>query len=253
MSNAAPASTGPWHRDSGASPIRLETRELSGILDVARPRDGLRATQLAGAPLPNLNVLGVELDVAAASEIEDSYCRLNDVVAIYSAVARRPTRVAVYWRLARQPHPGIVASVDLQVSIQTDQLDSHPQIGVVGSVPSEEVWHLANPIASHWQQLPPSEHARLDASSGTGCIAARLAGAAAWYVEMVHPADLVSVEIEPAPQRCTWRRRLFARWLEKGVILRGRVRGLWLSGELDRAGVLTAYQAFSQEDPPLAT
>jgi hypothetical protein len=49
------------------------------------------------------------------------------------------------------------------------------------------------------------------------------------------------------------RHRLFLDELEKGVILRGRVRGLLLERERDRSATAEAYTQFAGSPPPLTT
>jgi hypothetical protein len=49
------------------------------------------------------------------------------------------------------------------------------------------------------------------------------------------------------------RHHLFARPLEKGVILRSRVLGLWLEPQDDVAVALAHFRRFAASEPPLTT
>jgi len=70
---------------------------------------------------------------------------------------------------------------------------------------------------------------------------------------MVHPLDCPDDQIrcpaEGAPFELT--HRLFARPLEKGVILRSRVRGLWVTRDRDVSVAAESYRRFAVSEPPL--
>jgi len=80
------------------------------------------------------------------------------------------------------------------------------------------------------------------------------------YVEMAHPHD-VSRRILKSPGRLqpvlgselSVRHGLFGHDLEKGVIVRGRLRGLWVSTESSEKLIGQAYQRFLDLPPPLGT
>ena len=79
------------------------------------------------------------------------------------------------------------------------------------------------------------------------------AGRAAWYAEFVHPQDATRrIAFGTAPARST-RYGLFGYDLEKGVVLRARLRGLWLPSGAPRAVARDRYEAFLREPPPLMT
>jgi hypothetical protein len=80
------------------------------------------------------------------------------------------------------------------------------------------------------------------------------------YLEMVHPVDVsrrISVGKKPGKLRAKAGPEisyaLFGHDLEKGVILRGRLRGIWV--EADSLGMLWRrfYRDFQDTPPPLAT
>lgn len=80
------------------------------------------------------------------------------------------------------------------------------------------------------------------------------------YVEMVHPHD-VSRRIAQKPCRdlhingaeLAVRYGLFGHDLEKGVIVRGRLRGLWVDTKAPGEAIAAAYQEFLDLPPPLGT
>jgi hypothetical protein len=84
-----------------------------------------------------------------------------------------------------------------------------------------------------------------------------VAGLQEWrYAEMVHPQD-VSRRIReggPTPQRCrTTRYGVFGYDLEKGVVLRARLRGLWLRAAGAEAEARERFERFLHEPLPLMT
>ncbi|HMP59336.1 MAG TPA: hypothetical protein PKD86_08275, partial [Gemmatales bacterium] len=69
------------------------------------------------------------------------------------------------------------------------------------------------------------------------------------YVEMVHPHDGIGIETDG---KGGFRYRLFGHDLEKGVILRGRLRGLVLPRDGDEDAARAAYAEFIKEPPNLS-
>ena len=78
------------------------------------------------------------------------------------------------------------------------------------------------------------------------------------YVEMVQPNDCarrIVGERNPgaAPMHGAWsiRHGLFGHDLEKGVVLRGRIRGIWLDSDASADDVRRLHEAFLREPPAL--
>ena len=70
------------------------------------------------------------------------------------------------------------------------------------------------------------------------------------YLEMSHPDDTAR-RVFKAPGLV--RHALFGYDLERGVILRGRVRGIWLASRPDNAEMARQFNAFLSEPLPLGT
>jgi hypothetical protein len=80
------------------------------------------------------------------------------------------------------------------------------------------------------------------------------------YLEMVHPHDVsrrLVETVEPGSDRSaitSARYALFGYDLEKGVVLRGRLRGVWIQGRnVDQATVDDHRRRFLHEPPPLGS
>jgi hypothetical protein len=73
------------------------------------------------------------------------------------------------------------------------------------------------------------------------------------YVEIVHPDDLSRRVHEGKLPFTAARTGLFGHDLERGVVLRGRVRGLWFPKDRAFTGARDQYDSFLREPPPLTT
>jgi hypothetical protein len=73
---------------------------------------------------------------------------------------------------------------------------------------------------------------------------------------MVHPADFQHDELlrnSVQQQAAYLRHRLFPEPLEKGVILRARVRGVFVPRDGDTQIAAECFDAFAATEPPLST
>lgn len=87
-----------------------------------------------------------------------------------------------------------------------------------------------------------------------GCCVIRPVGAMPSYVEIVHPADFRQTTIDwmsESPPVVRLAHRLFAERLEKGVILRSRIRGLFVPRGHDEELARREYRRFAQSALPL--
>jgi hypothetical protein len=98
----------------------------------------------------------------------------------------------------------------------------------------------------------------MDPSLALGALFGPPVGSGRRYLELVHPHDVARRIIEgPDSSRPTEtaalavRYGLFGHDLEKGVIVRGRLRGLWLGRKSAAAAPRAAFRAFLQIPPPL--
>ena len=71
-----------------------------------------------------------------------------------------------------------------------------------------------------------------------------------YYLEMLHPDDGTR---RPDPEVGGVRSALFGYDLERGVVLRGRLRGIWLARRPDEAELASRLAEFVAEPPPLGT
>jgi hypothetical protein len=229
-----------WQLDGHVAKLAVADLEIS--VDVAAPSNGLSLRRKAASLIEAQQILCVELgnrDPLDAASV-DVFARGQDLVATYAERPPRHVRAQVYWRsiAADEFAPSLPQSVaiafDLILSVNTSVLDEDPKSTVRSSVASAA--EIVN------------------VEGAPGCFMIRRGGAGLTYVEMVHPADYQESEAfidDSAPPRGQLAHRLFAERLEKGVILRARVRAGLVDRQSDEAAALAAYQRFAAAEPPL--
>jgi hypothetical protein len=226
---------------------RARHPRATASLDLRQPRQGLHVTAWDAAPRPSCHVLGTEFDDDAKDEAPDAYVRGGDLIATYPATPDRSSRVQTYWRL-RPDDDRLV--VDVQVSVQTHRLDALPRVRLVSRTPPGKIARLDWPSPS-LVDCPAGRHA---ANSARGHCVLVVRGADWAYVEMIHPHDLLSWTADSAASGAVLTHDLFDEQLEKGVILRARLRGVFAAGDVEAEALATdAYHAFLAEPLPLST
>lgn len=254
-----------WHLDQNSARLNVDAWEA--VSDIYCPAEGLHNWRLNGLPLQvPVSLLGVEID---AVTIEDVYVRGTDLVVTYAATPNRPTRVQVYWRAysTSASAGGKALTVDLQVSVQTHLLDSNPALSASSTCRADEIRQLMNPTEeSSFRNLISGASAGMPRDvSGEGhraCVLMRQANSEISYAEMVHPADRRRDTLAALPlveqssvavRQLKLSHELFLPPLEKGVILRGRIRGILLPRNDDESAVLASYAELVSAEPPLTT
>ncbi len=233
----APATNRPaWHLNKHSA--RLRVGPWQAVVHLAEPDRGLTDWRAGPASILDAGVLGLEIPGLGSGSLAsppDFYCRGAALSVGYPEWGDRPIRVDASWR-ALPPAAGgseAEAAVDLVVSMRTELLQSRPRLAVHSRLPAAEVFTLAD-----------------------GCWLFRFPGQQISYAEMVHPADFQGSELGFAAEKAPAmevRHRLFVEHLEKGVILRARVRGALLPRHEDAALAASLYAAFASADPPLGS
>lgn len=239
-----PGSATPPPRRSGQPPLwRLENERaiisqgpLGGEVRLARPALGISLTFLPSRPgWRLLGVAGADLCEENAAPPAEAYERGGDLVLTYAETAARPLRVQIYWRVL-EDLPAGAAGFDLQVSVQTGLLDADSALWSETSAPALHAARLADAAADCWLfRGADSQHS---------------------YAEMIHPADDRGCSLsrgENAADGWLLRHRLFGERLEKGVIMRARLRGLLLPRQDDEKAANVACETFVAEQLPLTT
>ena len=237
---------------------RYHSDHLSAEVDLAHPADGVFHVRVAGTHVNDMRILGVAMPSHVAGEadaIGDAYVRLADLAATYDASKNWPVRVDTVWRgVSRSSHQEFVAAIELLVSVRTDSLNSRPRMAVESTFSGGDVALSADRNAERFEAFASStvDWASDRQDACCGCIVFRPTGSDLSYVEMVHPADFRRDELVGggnAPFGV--RHHLFDDSLEKGVILRARLRGVFVPRANDTQLASQQYAAFRASEPPL--
>jgi hypothetical protein len=160
----------------------------------------------------------------------------------------------LYWRAnSLCAVDGVLASVSLLVSVQTHLLDTVPQIGVESRLPCDETLLVsmsggARPKAT---SIDPSQTIR--PTNEDCCIVSRVKGLPLSYVEIMPAVDFHAVRLRPEGNGVAIEWRLFAEFLEKGVIRRARVHSAFLPRENDIEIAAACCNAIDGLELPLTT
>jgi hypothetical protein len=240
----------PWQIEAQTARLSLATFTARVVLDRATP--GLEGLSLTGHSRAG-RLLALELVHASPAEGIAAYVRQGDLVATFEETPARRVRVQAYWRTAWASLPALLAGVDLEVSVQTSLLDSDPRLEISSLVQPSEIWRLSE--AGQWDRLeaPTAASRELDSSTGTGALLFRSGSGEASYFEMTHPADFRAVALAKEGEEVRVTRRLFGQNLEKGVILRSRIRGGFAPRSKDLQVALDAWRSFTESPIPLTT
>lgn len=251
---------------------------LSAELMLARPELGLRVSLHDTA---SLRILGVAIDDGGVNDGGkpsapraplEAYTRGTDLVVTYPR-SSDGVRTQVYWHApgVDQSEPMPPLEIDVQVSVQTDLLESHPTIHVFAQLLATEVFQCAGTDPEEYRQLQPRDEIWLPPPEEQ-CVAGvifRLANTETTYAQLLHPSDVlirtkpgseapahqILLRSEPHAQgaqySCTC--GLFFETLEKGVIRRARVRGVFVPRENDLEAVAACAERLVAQRLPLTT
>jgi hypothetical protein len=253
---------GRWQLDGPVA--RVCDGALAAQVDLRQPQLGLTNISVAAVRLPISSVLGVEFEHAALSPL-DAYVRGGDLVARYAHTSRRSLTIELYWRAGGHSSSAAKTeraafdrglAVDLQVSVQTDQLDIDPALSSFACVAADEILHLPPAVDPRAGGNPEhdGQHVVAFGANVASALVCRLTDCVYSYVEMVHPSDACGGAFAVEPERqFAIRQYLFRERLEKGVVRRARIRGLWVPRERDVALATSAFARFSAEEADLTT
>ncbi len=244
-----------WHLENDTALLQLG--ELSGHVPVRSPV--VTSLTHQGVALAGAKLLAVDFDPWFAGGVSaprqspplvEAYVRGNDLIATYEQHADRPLRAQIYWRALHPPQlaadgakVNLLGGLELVVSVQTSLLDVDPSVNVVSCATSlaHVPWNAA-------------QQAFVEGSPAGHSVLVQL-GAQLWYLEMIHPRDASRPVASQTNDQVRIQHHLFAQRLEKGVILRSRIRGLLMRGEQSPvfAAATSLYDQFAASEPPLTT
>jgi len=233
---------------------RLRFGPFSATLDPRRPHDGLGEIQFGADSLEGDRLLAIAAERLATDDqtlAAEAHVRGSRLMAAYEETPDRPLRVEASWCVLRpRSSERFLLGVELVISVETHQLDYRPELSARSRLAAVETWRLLDAASGDYQSLPrsPDQVSTLQPADGSCCLLFRLPGIELSYAEMVHPTDFRRAELTHSGEggeTVDVRHPLFCDRLEKGVLLRARVRGLFLPREDDARAVATCYAAFA--------
>jgi hypothetical protein len=231
---------------------------LAGKIDASRPSAGLHGIALNGAPHAADLLCVYRSDIAAEKSwplpLAESYIRGNDLVASFQAIDEWPFSPQLYWRAnALRAVDGVLASASLLVSVQTHLLDTVPQIAVASRVVGGEAL-LVSASGGRKSMAAPSDSSQTIPAVGEDCcIVRRFEDVPLSYVEIMQASDFHAVSLRSEGNGAALEWRLFAEFLEKGVIRRARVHGAIVSRENDVETAAACCKTIDGLELPLTT
>lgn len=212
-----------------SAPIaHLHVGALTATIDLTHPQRGLHGLKVGSASLGATSLLGIDLPIESIEELSlpETYVRGGDLVAVYSATKSRPWRVQAYWRAIDVAAQDAIV-VELHVSTNTGLLDVQPAVDVVSLLTDAK----------------PQSH-------GNNQVGFNLGSTGLDYWQAVHPDDPCTTRSQAMSGGVQLSQRLFDRFLEKGVILRSRIRGALVP---HGASTSTIFDEFAAAPLPLTT
>lgn len=187
------------------------------------------------------------IDLAAGDRLApcDTWLRGDDLVAVYDLEDRRQLRASAMWRWLAGPP----ASWEVVVSASTSLLESDPRVAVVCDVGGGTVaWGRRSDRGVVWTPLAAGD---TTLPSQAECLLITRPSDA--VILAVHPVDAPRIQLEHAGERLRIACQLFASSLEKGVLLRSRVRAA-IAADADAVAQATAImESLATAPPPLTS
>ncbi len=224
------------------------------------PSSPARAARWQAAPnAANLwEIAAVTPHPAHAGIPEEIYNRQSDLIVRYR---QGPTDTFTYqldWQLLPATAP-FVAAVELWLSVQTDLLDTEPELEIVCSASGGQTWRaFEHSQLCDWDAKPKGQPAATRGPAALLCVANANADkpqasvaeptSGLWLIE---PTDQCNTRRCSDDDQATQRLRLFGHFMEKGVIRRGRMRFLLASGAVTTEHVQRAYRELADSPLPL--
>ena len=239
--------------------VRLQIAEFSAAIDVLCPAAGLNELAVFQQPLAACRVLQIRepLNKEGHESLHEVYVRGTDLIASYALTEARNVEPHVRWRSLRFLERDVEAvGVELIVSMQTRLLDSDPKLSIASTLIADDVRRCLDPAKGEFQQLPVAteEKLRVHRAPGLCLLVFRLSDTNISYIEIVPDTDYRGGELHISsqqPARICWRCNIFDERLEKGVIRRGRIWGLFVRQSHDLDMALRCYRRLMSSPPPL--
>lgn len=232
----------------------LSTDQFTGLVDLSRPWMGVSFSNERRAGV--LQTLGVWFE-NQTSEVESQqfavHVRGTDLVVRYPEDQQRNVHPEIYWRMMEPKISAGVSGIELIASVQTSKLTSKPRLTTLSQFIAEEVLQIEARRNGdcHKIDFEIEKVRRLERDS---FLLIRPNNTSFSYCEMVHPSDFVNSKVMITEQRevAQLSHELFPQSLEKGVIRRGRVCGIFVPRKQDVECAREHFKEFANSKPVLS-
>jgi|GEM_PF-5850592 len=270
--------------------FRLVCGPFCAVVDPSRPGCGLHELEIEDRKVPGAHLLGIRwaapqqdcavlMRPASSGEmLQRGGCVLRDcwtcganLLAEYVPQVGEDASLVARWRLvpSSPDSPPNFLSLDLLLSLQSIEFETYAQVCVVSCLEAEGAWV---PTDEGCRQLQPLEARDKVQCARVPVVCLKIAGSNWWYQEMAHPSDVAEAGIQAQGgssgselDRNTGERvslsgssgywgtwyRLFSERVERGLILRARVRGRFFQAVTPEPFWRDGWQAFLEAPPPL--
>lgn len=226
-----------------APPSWTLSGSLAGRADVTIDLTDPAAGLALGASEDRL--LGIDLAAGDRLTPSDTWLRGDDLVAVYDLDDRRQVRASAMWRWLAGPP----AAWEVVVSASTSLLESDPRVAVICDVGEGPVaWGKRSAGGVVWMPLVDDD--MVLPPEAAGLLVARPTGT---VIMAVHPIDAPRIQLIRVGGRLRIACQLFASTLEKGVLLRSRVRAAIAADATARAQAAAIMESLAAAPPPLTS
>jgi hypothetical protein len=215
---------------------------LTATVRISQPQLGLHDVRVGGRAIAGAELLAPRyLNAETWPAPMDCFVRGGDLVVTYPFTHARSVRVQVYWRAVpletMATAAACLAAIDVQISVQTPLLDSRPGMLLCSRFTEPAIARVSVDAAN--EEASPWVFGLNDDVS---------------YAEMIHPSDVETEAYSEVNGHAQLSRSLFEGALEKGVILRARARGVFLTtAQANPDNVAALYEQFVNSPLPLTT
>jgi hypothetical protein len=272
------------------SQFRLVCPPFGGVIDPSRPGCGLHELEIEGRKLSGSHLLGIrwltphqsctatlrldsseELARRGGCVLRDCWTCGCDLLAEYVPQVGEDASLVVRWRAVANSDnscPGPL-TIDVLLSLQSLEFETYARVCVASMVETAEVWVPSDQGGTQLRILGLAE----DFAGGQVPLSViKVSRNGWWYQEMAHPHDISAAGVQWRKVSCetqsagstsdptmqsvssgylgTWY-RLFSDRVERGLIVRARVRGRFFKAESPAAHWLKGWEAFVNASVPL--
>ena len=231
----------------------------SGFVDADRPDWGVLDLRVEDQALDRLRFFQVgPVHPNEPWQPSELYIRDRDLIATYRETEQRPFSWQIYWRLLAVDDPAIILAMELQAAVKTDRLDSRPALATWTTVESEESYRQTDPqdkeSSGNTEFHPlPTAAPSFDLGTNDTYFVHRLTQVPYSLIELFPAGDSSLPQGKSGNGRIEVRYPLIGSELEKGVILKARMRALLVDRDRDLEIAASANRDFRAARLPLTT